>query len=267
MRERTGAEPGCDVEGTSFPVLEPVRDAPAARLGERLRGRHPALVFVLSAVVGWMLLAVAMIGLGLLVTEVLLTLDGVAAGDLDAVEWLVDLRRPFLDDLSVVGSGISGQIGIPAAVALACLVLALQRRWRAAGFLLAAILVEVVTYRTTTWTVERERPDVQRLEGLDPLASFPSGHVAASVAVYGGLALLLSSQVRSRAFTLAIWILVLAVVAFAATSRVYRGMHHPTDVGGGLVMGAGALLVALCAARASGVAARARQGREVAVSS
>ena len=45
-------------------------------------------------------------------------------------------------------------------------------------------------YRATTLAVHRERPDVHRLEGLPADASYYSGHTAAAIAVYGGIALL-----------------------------------------------------------------------------
>ena len=44
--------------------------------------------------------------------------------------------------------------------------------------------------------------------------------------------------------------------AFEALARMYRGMHHPTDVTAGLLIGVGCILVALTAARVAGAAAR-----------
>jgi membrane-associated phospholipid phosphatase len=45
---------------------------------------------------------------------------------------------------------------------------------------------------------------------------------------------------------------------------MYRGMHHPLDVLGGVTMGLGALLIALFAAQATGVVAARRDRRRVA---
>jgi len=42
-----------------------------------------------------------------------------------------------------------------------------------------------------------------------------------------------------------------------AMSRMYRGMHHPLDVAGGILIGVGAMMVVLFACRAAGVVARA----------
>ena len=97
-----------------------------------------------------------------------------------------------------------------------------------------------------------------RLDDLPANDSFPSGHTAASVAVYVGLALLITSRFRNRGVRLLAWAVAILVPVFVAFARMYRGMHHPLDVAGGLLIGIGALLVLLFACRAAGVAHEAR---------
>jgi undecaprenyl-diphosphatase len=86
-------------------------------------------------------------------------------------------------------------------------------------------------------------------------ASYPSGHTAAAIAVYGGIALLLASRFRDAGLRVTAWIVALAVVAFVATSRMYRGMHHPLDVAGGVAVGILALCVIVLACRVAGTVA------------
>jgi undecaprenyl-diphosphatase len=89
--------------------------------------------------------------------------------------------------------------------------------------------------------------------------SYPSGHVAASVVVYVGLALLITSRFRERRrLVIAVWALAVALPLVVALSRMYRGMHHPTDAFAGILIGLAALAIALLAARAAGAVARAR---------
>ena len=87
-----------------------------------------------------------------------------------------------------------------------------------------------------TQLITRNRPPVQILDpGLVPNHSFPSGHVATAMAVYGGTALLVSWLApRTRPW---VWLLLLIPV-FVALARLYQGAHHPTDVLAGLLLGA-----------------------------
>ena len=87
-------------------------------------------------------------------------------------------------------------------------------------------------------------------------ASYPSGHTAASIAVYWGLALLLTSRIRNRGARIAIWAVAALIPVFVAFSRMYRGMHHPIDVAGGALLGIAALSALVLVSRAAGSAAR-----------
>ena len=131
-----------------------------------------------------------------------------------------------------------------------------------AAFFVFALAVESGTYRATTLVVHSHRPRVARLERLPVNASYPSGHTAASLAVYCGLALLITSIATNRRLRAFIWTLAVGTVAFVATARMYRGMHHPLDVAGGLFVGVGALCVVVVACRVAGAAAERRNGSE-----
>ena len=87
-------------------------------------------------------------------------------------------------------------------------------------------------------------------------ASYPSGHMAASIAVYCGLALLLTSRIKRRGAQVAIWIVAALIPVYVAFSRMYRGMHHPTDIAGGVVIGIAALCALVLVTRAAGSASR-----------
>ena len=106
--------------------------------------------------------------------------------------------------------------------------------------------------------MHRERPTVPRLDHLPVNQSYPSGHVAASVVVYVGLALLISSRVRARWALILVWALAVALPIVVALSRMYRGMHHPIDVTAGALIGLSSLAVGLLATRAADGASRFR---------
>jgi membrane-associated phospholipid phosphatase len=243
------------------PVLEARPGGVAERLGGRLRDHNPVAVFVGLLVLCYTLLVATTIAVGLLFTEVFLT-PGLDGADEDVVQWLVKYRTADRNDLSFYGSEVSGGIVIPIVVALVALGFAIRRHWRPAAFVIAAIVLESATYRATVFFVERERPDVQRLDQLPVDASFPSGHIAASIAVYCGLALLLTSRVTSPFLRVLAWTIALAVPVVVGVSRLYRGMHHPLDLAAGILMGIAALALAVFVARVTGVVARHRAARK-----
>ncbi len=152
-------------------------------------------------------------------------------------------------------SAVGGAPVLPILVALIAIVFAIQRRWRIAAFAVFVLVVESATYRVTSLVVPRDRPHVHRLEDLPANASYPSGHTAASIAVYAGLVLLLTSAIPNRKLRIAAWVMAIVLPLFVAFSRMYRGMHHPLDVAGGALVGVGAVVVLLFACRAAEAAA------------
>jgi undecaprenyl-diphosphatase len=67
--------------------------------------------------------------------------------------------------------------------------------------------------------------------------SFPSGHCLVSAAAYGTLATLVTSYVRDRRARAAIRAICWTIVGLIAVSRVYLGVHYPTDVIAGVILG------------------------------
>ncbi|MFJ5219213.1 diacylglycerol kinase family protein [Streptomyces sp. NPDC088354] len=154
-------------------------------------------------------------------------------------------RTEVGDAASQAVSTIAGTQGV-IAVACVCVValLVLPRRpwWSEALFLGGAVAAQSAVFVLVTVCVNRSRPDVVHLEHAPPTSSFPSGHVGAALALYGGLALLAATVLRGP-WRLPSAAALLIVPATAAVSRLYAGMHHPSDVIGGLLNGACTLFV------------------------
>lgn len=65
---------------------------------------------------------------------------------------------------------------------------------------------------------------------LPSSASFPSGHAFFAASFLGGLAVLVSDRIESLALRVALWIVALALILLIGISRVYLGVHYPSDV-------------------------------------
>ncbi len=218
------------------------------------------IVFLVTMLAGLAAVAGLSIVLGALVTRVVEPSWGIGAADERVNVWLAAHRTTSRTHASFIGSTIAGGVVLPIVVGTLAIVCLLLRKWLIAAFLVFVLGVESASYRATTLVIHSHRPRVVRLEQLPVNASYPSGHTAASVAVYGGLALLLTSRFTNSAFRAFAWALALAIVAFVAVSRMYRGMHHPLDVGGGIVVGLAAIGVILFACRTAAAAAASRDG-------
>jgi membrane-associated phospholipid phosphatase len=243
--------------------IKPRPGGPSETLAPRLRRLPSLLVSWIVAQPGMLLLAAFMISLGFFVTKVVLSSDAILRADERFPEWLAGHRTPFRTDVSFYGSLIGDAPVLVSIVVGAALLLVLTRRWRTASFLAQAGMVEFACYGLTVFFISRLRPDVVRLDDLNNHHSFPSGHVAATTAIYGALALLLAAHFKALPLRIAIWSTAAALPIVVAFSRMYRGEHHPIDVAAGLLMGVGAILVALFAVRTARAVAQLRAEKSI----
>jgi membrane-associated phospholipid phosphatase len=245
------------------PVLEPRPRGFADRFSRTFGPENPVRVFVVALLAGYALLVTAMVFLGFSLIYLLLPLGGLEGDDENLSQWLADNRSPAQEDLSWIGSTLAGGLVIPVVIGIGLVACLVMRRWLLAAFIVFVVALESGTYRVTSWIVERQRPDVQRLEGLPVDASYPSGHTAATIALYGGILLLIASRFRNAAVRVFTIVVGVALPLFVGWARMYRGMHHLTDVIAGLLMGLGAVAILVFAARASRAASERRDGETI----
>jgi len=187
-------------------------------------------------------LLLLMIGLGLLVTKVMEHVWPFTVEDGINREFAGDRQDPWTA-ISAFFSFVGSTPCIIAVTAVAAIILRLTlHRWREPIFLCAAVTAQALVFFFATLVIDRKRPQVSHLDASPPTSSFPSGHTSAAVALYGGLALVLATLVRATWLKVLCWALVLVPVA-VAVSRLYRGMHHPSDVLSSFLNGAACIAI------------------------
>ncbi|WP_406073362.1 phosphatase PAP2 family protein [Micromonospora sp. NBC_01638] len=176
------------------------------------------------------LLLGVMVLLGVLVTRVFARTWPFTVEDAVNREFAAD-RTGGWNDVSLVFSTLASTQLIVVVTVLVALALRLWlKRWREPLFLCAAVTAQALVFLLTTLAIDRRRPAVEHMDVSPPTSSFPSGHTSAAVALYVGIAVLMALRVRSTGAKVAWWTLLLMVPLGVALTRMYRGMHHPSDV-------------------------------------
>ena len=115
--------------------------------------------------------------------------------------------------------------------------LALVKRWAALGLFLAAILGASVLNALVKFSFHRGRPQVVPHLAEVSNASFPSGHAMISAATYMTVGALLAHTQPSRAVRLYLLSLAAVLSIMIGLSRLYLGVHWPSDVLAGWAFG------------------------------
>ena len=190
-------------------------------------------------------MAVLTIAVGLLITKVLQTTT-LIANDEGVNEQLAHGRTAFLNTITDRLTSLSDMPTIIIATAvLLILFRVVFKRWNESAFLVLAVFSQSAIFLLATVFAQRKRPLVQHLDPAPPTSSFPSGHTSAAVAFYCGLALVLTLHThRYKVLNVLWWLVGLAIPLGIAYSRMYRGMHHLSDVSWGVLLGAVCIAVA-----------------------
>jgi len=269
MSRRTTNEIALPVEAERRRAIGPHRSDPldalpgglAYRIARHERGHHPATVAAMLGLVGLVVMGVIVVGLGLLLTHFLVN-GPVGRWDEQVNDWFVTQRTTSLNAITAVGTTIGSTVTVALVGLVAVVVLAIRKLWREIGLVVISLCVEVSVFLTSALIVNRPRPTVPHLDPSPPTSSFPSGHTAAAIALWISLAIVISMHVRNAFVRTVVWIVALGLPVFVSLSRLYRGMHHPTDVAASLLLGAGAVVTALLAVRAASAVAEFRHRPE-----
>jgi undecaprenyl-diphosphatase len=138
---------------------------------------------------------------------------------------------PVLRALTWLGASVT----VTSLAGVVCaIMLAKYRDVEAVGYLAIVVAAELVLANAAKVVIDRPRPQIDQLVGWSG-SSFPSGHSAASAAVYLSIALVMLGRAPGSGHRLVA--AALAVAVLVATSRVLLGVHWATDVVGGLTLG------------------------------
>lgn len=170
-------------------------------------------------------------------------------------------RVGVLDDVTkMVSTANDTWFTIGGAILAGLLVLALTRKWWLGIVPVLAITLEASVFVPVTKIVNRPRPEVGKLDQAPPTSSFPSGHTAASFALFWSL-MLLAHRIPNAAVRRAVQVMCLVFPFGVGAARLYRGMHHLSDILLGMGLGIVCAVAAYRSIRAAEKAAQKSAGR------
>lgn len=214
----------------------------AVALGRRLDAWW-AGISLLTAV-GFLLAAGAVTGFVAVADEVL---EGeTQAVDEAILRWLADVRIDWLDTvaLQITALGNAATL-IVVALSAAAILWAARRKVSVALLLVSLTSGTLVTY-ALKFGFDRPRPRVGAPIAEAITASFPSGHAMMAAVSYGTVAFLVGRMAPGRVRWIT-WAGAALLVVLVGVSRLYIGVHYPSDVVAGWLGGIAwtALLVLL----------------------
>jgi undecaprenyl-diphosphatase len=166
-----------------------------------------------------------------------------AAVDHAVLGWISEHRRVGLTTAAVAITNAGSPVAVAVLALLAGAILWWRRRSPLPGLVVIATVALAAGLSTLTKVlVGAQRPprQLQLLIEVDP--SFPSGHVTGTMALLGIVAVVVGNG-RTRTVRIALVSGVVLATAVVALTRLYLGVHWPTDVAGGFLLGGAAVLV------------------------
>ncbi len=227
-----------------------VEDQRRPTVGEALRD------LLVRAVLPAMVLWLVIVGIGKLIEGPL----GGLQSESSVNRALQAGRTATWDTITMVWSHIGNtEIITGTCVVMVALIWWLTRQWWVAVIPAIAIFIQATVFVLATAVTGRDRPDVPHLDPAPPTSSYPSGHVGASTALYLTLAAM-CQRVPNKGLRRVLTVICLVIPLLVAYARLYRGMHHLTDVLVGFLNGTVCAVLAWGYLRRNGAGGR-DQGR------
>ena len=164
------------------------------------------------------------------ITQEVIANGPLVRADLRVLPYVQTLRTADLDRLMLFFTSLESWQVIVAGAGISGALLYLSRRWWWLGAMLTVLVGEQLLSQSLKMAFHRTRPSLDNALVLAAGGSYPSGHTLAGSVFFGFQACFVIAQSRSWLIRLAVACFSVLLMFFIGLSRIYLGVHWPSDV-------------------------------------
>lgn len=192
----------------------------------------PFLITIILA----LLIVVGGVNLFVDLTETLHT-KALSNYDSKVTNYIISYRNPTLNKIFQFITEVGDFNGYLIIAALSTILFYWKfRNWRFVLEMIFVLIISGLSNVALKQVINRARPDAEHLVSVATL-SYPSGHAMSAMAFYGFLIYLFYNFKMNRWLKILVIITLALLILAIGISRIYLGVHYPSDIAGGYIAG------------------------------
>ena len=183
-------------------------------------------------------LVVVVVGINVFIelTETLKS-DVLAAYDQHITDYVISYRSPALTEYFIFVTHVGDVYGYAVVLLLLTLMsIFVFKHWKYTFQIVFVLLLSALSNLILKRFVDRARPGIEHMVSVETL-SYPSGHAMSAMAFYGFLMYLFYRFKINLVVKIGVIILLGLLILSIGLSRIYLGVHFPSDIAGGYIAG------------------------------
>ena len=216
---------------TLFSLIKTLREF----LANKLNQYNTTLPYVITVIVA-LIVVVGGINLFIELTETLKT-DLLTTYDTKITDYVISYRSPNLTSYFKFMTNVGDVYGyLIVLVIFLLLSLLVFKRWKYVVQATLVLALATVSNMMLKRFIDRARPGIEHLVSVETL-SYPSGHAMSAMAFYGFLIFLVTKFKIHKVIKYALIAILILLILSIGISRIYLGVHFPSDIAGGFIAG------------------------------
>lgn len=192
----------------------------------------PYVLTVLAALI------IVIVGINLFIelTDTLKT-ETLATYDQNITNYIISYRSPALTNYFIFVTNIGDVYGYLIVIVCTLLISILKfKRWKFVAQITIVLALSAVSNMILKRFIDRARPGIEHLVSVETL-SYPSGHAMSAMAFYGFVIYLFYRFKMNLFLKWVVMLIFLLLILSIGISRIYLGVHYPSDIAGGFIAG------------------------------